>query len=70
MDKLIERRVSSVSLDRTVSTGELLSSFDVHHVGTEALLFQNGYLTITGKKSWAASCCTGWAIRIGKYGRV
>ena len=50
VDKLFERRVSSVSLDRTVSTTELLSAFDVDHVGTEALLFQTGYLTITGEE--------------------
>ena len=50
VDTLFERRVSSVSLDRKVSTAELLSSFDVHHVGTEALLFQTGYLTITGEE--------------------
>ena len=56
MDTLFERRVSSVSLDRTVSTAELLSMFDVggrsaaDHIGTEALLFQTGYLTITGEE--------------------
>ena len=50
VDKLFERRVSSVSLDRTVSTNELLSAFDVDHIGTEALLFQTGYLTITGEE--------------------
>ena len=33
-----------------VSTGELLSAFDVNHIGTEALLFQTGYLTITGEE--------------------
>ena len=33
-----------------VSTGDLLSAFDVHHIGTEALLFQTGYLTITGEE--------------------
>ena len=47
VDKLFERRVTSVSLDQTVSTEELLSAFDVEHIGTEALLFQTGYLTIT-----------------------
>ncbi|MDE0024964.1 MAG: PD-(D/E)XK nuclease domain-containing protein, partial [Spirochaetaceae bacterium] len=46
VDKLFERRVSSVSLEDMVSTAELLSAFDVHHIGTEALLFQTGYLTI------------------------
>ena len=50
VDKLFERRVSSVSLDRTVSTAALLSAFDVEHIGTEALLFQTGYLTITGEE--------------------
>ena len=50
VDKLLERRVSSVSLDRTVSTAALLSAFDVEHIGTEALLFQTGYLTITGEE--------------------
>ena len=56
VDTLFERRVSSVSLDRTVSTAELLSTFDVggrsaaDHIGTEALLFQTGYLTITAEE--------------------
>ena len=40
----------SVSLDRTVSTEDLLSRFDVEHIGTEALLFQTGYLTIKGEE--------------------
>ncbi len=47
VETLFERRVSSVSLDETVSTTDLLSAFDVDHIGTEALLFQTGYLTIT-----------------------
>ena len=50
VDKLFERRVTSVSLDQTVSTEELLSTFDVEHIGTEALLFQTGYLTIIGEE--------------------
>ena len=39
-----------------MSTAELLSAFDVggrtaaEHIGTEALLFQTGYLTITGQE--------------------
>ena len=48
--KLFERRVSTVSLDEMVSTERLLSAFDVEHIGTEALLFQTGYLTITGEE--------------------
>ena len=56
VDTLFERRVSSVSLGEMVSTAELLSAFDVggraaaEHIGTEALLFQTGYLTITGEE--------------------
>jgi len=50
VDKLFERRVSSVALDRMVSTAGLLSAFDVDRIGTEALLFQTGYLTITGEE--------------------
>ena len=50
VDTLFERRVASVSLDQTVSTEELLSTFDVGKIGTEALLFQTGYLTITGEE--------------------
>ena len=50
VDTLFERRVSSVSLGDMVGTADLLSAFDVEHIGTEALLFQTGYLTITGKK--------------------
>ena len=56
VDLLFERQVASVSLDQTVSTAELLSTFDVggrsaaEHICTEALLFQTGYLTITGEE--------------------
>ena len=56
VDTLFERRVASVSLDQAVSTEALLSTFDVggrtatEHIGTEALLFQTGYLTITGEE--------------------
>ena len=50
VDTLFKRRVSSVSLDETVSTEALLSAFDVEHIGTEALLFQTGYLTITAEE--------------------
>ena len=56
VDTLFQRRVSTVTLGETVSTEELLSAFDVggrspaEHIGTEALLFQTGYLTITGEE--------------------
>ena len=34
-----------------MSTEDLLSAFDVEEIGTEALLFQTGYLTITGEET-------------------
>ena len=50
VDTLFERQVSSVSLEKMVGTGDLLSAFDVDHIGTQALLFQTGYLTITSEE--------------------
>ena len=50
VETLVRRRVSTVSLDEMMSTGDLLSAFDVGKIGTEALLFQTGYLTITGEE--------------------
>ena len=50
IDKLTERRVPTPSLTGTVSRDRLLTSFDVDRIGTEALMFQTGYLTITGTK--------------------
>ena len=56
VETLYRRRVSSVTLGETVSTAELLGAFDVggrtaaEHIGTEALLFQTGYLTINGEE--------------------
>ena len=56
VETLYRRRVSSVTLGEMVSTAELLGAFDVggrtaaEHIGTEALLFQTGYLTIEGEE--------------------
>ena len=52
VDTLCKRAVSSVSLDQTVSTEELLPAFDVDYIGAEALLFQTGYLTISGEQQF------------------
>ena len=46
VDTLFRRRVSSLALDGMVGSAELLSTFDVDDMPTEALLFQTGYLTI------------------------
>ena len=46
VETLVERRVSAVSVEGMAGTDSLLSRFDVDDMGTEALLFQTGYLTI------------------------
>ncbi len=46
VETLFQRRVSSLELDGMLSSDELLSSFEVDAIATEALLFQTGYLTI------------------------
>ena len=49
LDTLLERRVGSTELGGMMGGSELLSAFDVDDMATEALLFQTGYLTITGE---------------------
>ena len=50
IDTLIKRGVPTPTLTGTVGRDKLLSSFDIDRIGTEALMFQTGYLTITGTK--------------------
>ncbi|MGF1531944.1 MAG: ATP-binding protein, partial [Puniceicoccaceae bacterium] len=40
-------------LEHTLASYELLSTFDVEHIATEALLFQTGYLTIRDRSIFA-----------------
>ena len=51
IETLFKHRVSSLSLDKMVGSIDLLSTFDVDEIATEALLFQTGYLTITGEEN-------------------
>ena len=46
LETLLARGVSALALDDMLGSDELLSTFDVDHIATEALLFQTGYLTI------------------------
>ena len=46
VDTLFSRRIGSLALDGMLGSAELLSTFDVDDMPTEALLFQTGYLTI------------------------
>ena len=48
VNTLVERGVPTPSLTQPADEDELLSCFDVEHMGTEALLFQTGHLIITG----------------------
>ena len=50
VETLFKRRVSSLALGELIGSDELLSTFDVDHIATEALLFQTGYLTITDEE--------------------
>ena len=46
VETLFRRQVSSLVLDEMMGSADLLSTFDVDDIATEALLFQTGYLTI------------------------
>ena len=46
IDVLARRGVTSFDLEGIETDESLLSAFDVDHIGTEALLWQTGYLTI------------------------
>ena len=46
VEKLFERRVSSLDLENRVGSSSLLSTFDVDDMATEALLFQTGYRVV------------------------
>ena len=43
---LVQRHVPSPTVERMLATEELLSTFDIDDIATEALLFQTGYLTM------------------------
>ncbi len=47
---VMERRVNLIDLENRVADERLMSTFDVGDIGVDALLFQTGYLTITGEK--------------------
>ena len=51
VETLFQRRINSVTLEDLAGADDLLSKFDVGNIGTEALLFQTGYLTIAEELS-------------------
>ena len=50
---LAERQVHAATLEGTLASEKLLSTFDVGRIATEALLFQTGYLTVAGGETHA-----------------
>ena len=48
---LVERGVSPMEIENRMTEMSLMSKFDVDDIGTEALLFQTGYLTIAEERS-------------------
>ena len=50
VETLLRRGVPTIGLDGMTAGETLLSSFDVERISMEALLFQTGYLTITGEE--------------------
>ena len=53
VDTLIERGVETFTLEDTLATEALLSSFEVGDIGALPLLFQTGYLTVRGAETRA-----------------
>ena len=51
IETLFNRRIGSLKLDEMIGSNDLLSTFDVDEIATEALLFQTGYLTITSEEN-------------------
>ena len=49
VETLLRKGLPTPALDRMTAGEALLSAFDVEHISMEALLFQTGYLTITGE---------------------
>jgi hypothetical protein len=50
---LTERQVYLPALLKMESSSELISAFEVGDISTEALMFQSGYLTLTGEENIA-----------------
>ena len=48
--QILQERVNPMSLEDTVADARLLSKFDIGDIDLRALMFQAGYLTITGEE--------------------
>ena len=54
IDLIHSRQFSAFELEKVKVTGQLMGSFDVDNIDPEPLLFQTGYLTITGEYDYPA----------------
>ncbi len=45
---LARRGMTNFDLEEIQTNESMVSAFDVDHIGTEALLWQTGYLTVVG----------------------
>ena len=61
VETLVDRGIASATLDGILTAEELLSTFDVGDIATEALLFQTGYLTILNWEERSGK----WLCRLG-----
>ena len=52
VETFAERGLGPLDLEGMTGTANLLSTFDVHHMAVEALLFQTGYLTILAEEEF------------------
>ncbi len=50
VETLLERKIATPALESGIAGDDLLSTFDVDEMATEALLFQTGYLTIASEE--------------------
>ena len=50
VETLVGRGIETPTLDGMLTTDELLSTFDIGDISTEALLFQTGYLTVVDQE--------------------
>ncbi len=49
-EMMMEKGVGPFDVEKLAAEGSLVSTFDVGNIGVDALMFQTGYLTITGEE--------------------
>ena len=70
VETLFNRQVGSLALGDMAGTGDLLSTFDVDDIGTEACCSRPATLPSPMKRTSAGRPCFGWAIPTGRCARA